>query len=89
MATTDSNVHVNGSYGAYDTNNYAAASANNVNEYAPAQQQQPASTSSSVDIPKDEVGWYFVETYYTTLSKNPEKLYVSFPFPLRSRITCG
>lgn len=29
------------------------------------------------DIPKDEVGWYFVEQYYTTLSKSPEKLYVS------------
>lgn len=26
---------------------------------------------------KDEVGWYFVESYYTTLSKNPETLYVS------------
>ena len=25
---------------------------------------------------KDEVGWYFVESYYTTLSKNPETLYV-------------
>ena len=26
---------------------------------------------------KDEVGWYFVESYYTTLSKNPETLYVT------------
>ncbi|KAL8905766.1 MAG: hypothetical protein Q9207_002435 [Kuettlingeria erythrocarpa] len=34
----------------------------------------PAEGSSSV--PKDEVGWYFVEQYYTTLSKNPEKLHV-------------
>ena len=25
---------------------------------------------------KDEVGWYFVEQYYTTLSKNPETLFV-------------
>ena len=25
---------------------------------------------------KDEVGWYFVESYYTTMSKNPESLYV-------------
>jgi hypothetical protein len=25
---------------------------------------------------KDEVGWYFVEQYYTTLSKSPEKLHV-------------
>lgn len=28
------------------------------------------------DLSKDEVGWYFVEQYYTTLSKNPEKLHV-------------
>lgn len=28
-------------------------------------------------VPKDEVGWYFVEQYYTTLSKHPERLHVS------------
>ena len=28
------------------------------------------------EIPPDEVGWYFVEQYYTTMSKSPEKLYV-------------
>ena len=27
---------------------------------------------------KDEDGWYFVESYYTTLSKNPETLYVRY-----------
>ena len=44
----------------------------------------PASTSSNgpapegkSDISKDEVGWYFVEQYYTTLSKSPDRLYVS------------
>ncbi|KAL8919945.1 MAG: hypothetical protein Q9208_006513 [Pyrenodesmia sp. 3 TL-2023] len=36
----------------------------------------PAEGSSSV--PKDEVGWYFVEQYYTTLSKNPEKLHLFY-----------
>lgn len=35
------------------------------------------STEGSSSVPKDEVGWYFVEQYYTTLSKNPEKLHVS------------
>lgn len=29
------------------------------------------------NLSKDEVGWYFVEQYYTTLSKSPEKLHVS------------
>ena len=33
---------------------------------------------------KDEVGWFFVEQYYTTLSKSPEKLLVS---PCRP-VTC-
>ena len=35
--------------------------------------QQPHS-----DVPKDEVGWYFVEQYYTTLSRSPEKLYLFY-----------
>ena len=34
-------------------------------------------TASGQDLSKDEVGWYFVEQYYTTLSKSPEKLHVS------------
>lgn len=34
------------------------------------------SNNSAADIPKDEVGWYFVEQYYTTLSRSPEKIYV-------------
>ena len=34
--------------------------------------------ASGNDLSKDEVGWYFVEQYYTTLSKSPEKLHVRF-----------
>jgi hypothetical protein len=34
---------------------------------------EPATDSTSTD----EVGWYFVESYYTTMSKTPEKLHVS------------
>ena len=33
-------------------------------------------SQGSNDVSKDEVGWYFVEQYYTTLSRNPEKLHV-------------
>jgi hypothetical protein len=29
------------------------------------------------DLSKDEVGWYFVEQYYTTLSKSPDRIHVS------------
>ncbi|KAL8737466.1 MAG: hypothetical protein Q9181_001654 [Wetmoreana brouardii] len=37
-----------------------------------------ASAEGSSSLPKDEVGWYFVEQYYTTLSKNPEKLHLFY-----------
>ena len=38
---------------------------------------EPTGTGEASKAPsKDEVGWYFVESYYTTLSKNPETLYV-------------
>lgn len=42
--------------------------------------EAPASTSSegaNNNLPKDEVGWYFVEQYYTTMSRSPERLHVS------------
>ncbi|RAL60715.1 hypothetical protein DID88_009821 [Monilinia fructigena] len=34
--------------------------------------------ASVSNISKDEVGWYFVEQYYTTLSKSPEKLHLFY-----------
>ncbi|KAL8659101.1 MAG: hypothetical protein Q9202_007276 [Teloschistes flavicans] len=37
-----------------------------------------ASGEGSSSLAKDEVGWYFVEQYYTTLSKNPEKLHLFY-----------
>ncbi|KAK0674246.1 hypothetical protein QBC41DRAFT_51936 [Cercophora samala] len=37
----------------------------------------PQIENSQSDLPKDEIGWYFVEQYYTTLSKNPDKLHKS------------
>lgn len=33
------------------------------------------------NLGKDEVAWFFVEQYYTTLSKTPEKLHVGFGPP--------
>ncbi|KAI4164285.1 MAG: hypothetical protein LQ342_001930 [Letrouitia transgressa] len=35
-------------------------------------------SEASSSVSKDEVGWYFVEQYYTTLSKNPEKLHLFY-----------
>ncbi|KAL8752386.1 MAG: hypothetical protein Q9199_005783 [Rusavskia elegans] len=48
----------------------------------PSAQASNVPTSSSAEgssnVPKDEVGWYFVEQYYTTLSKSPEKLHLFY-----------
>ncbi|KAK4639305.1 hypothetical protein QC761_707110 [Podospora bellae-mahoneyi] len=38
----------------------------------------PQIENSQSDLPKDEIGWYFVEQYYTTLSKNPNKLHLFY-----------
>lgn len=35
-------------------------------------------SSSTNDLSKDEVGWYFVEQYYTTLSKSPDRIHLFY-----------
>ena len=52
-------------------------------------EQYPASVDPSAansNLSKDEVGWYFVEQYYTTLSKSPEKLHVSFDLSSKQHV---
>lgn len=44
----------------------------------PASNPATEANNATVGHSKDEVGWYFVEQYYNTLSKNPHKLHVSF-----------
>ncbi|KAF2691644.1 hypothetical protein K458DRAFT_286361 [Lentithecium fluviatile CBS 122367] len=82
MAATDSTMPVNGGYApqSFEANNYAASSANSAAGYSGTQQEsgQAGSSASTSEIPKDEVGWYFVEQYYTTLSKSPDKLYLFY-----------
>ncbi|KAI1326089.1 hypothetical protein F5Y16DRAFT_249551 [Xylariaceae sp. FL0255] len=56
--------------------------ANHVDQYA-SSTATAATTSSTNDqanseIGKDEVAWFFVEQYYTTLSKTPEKLHLFY-----------
>lgn len=41
-------------------------------------EQSSTSPSNSSNLGKDEVAWFFVEQYYTTLSKNPEKLHLFY-----------
>jgi hypothetical protein len=38
---------------------------------------QQATSQSSQGLGNDEVAWFFVEQFYTTMSKSPEKLHVS------------
>ncbi|KAH7328600.1 hypothetical protein B0I35DRAFT_22394 [Stachybotrys elegans] len=44
---------------------------------APAMDGAP-NASANNNLSKDEVAWYFVEQYYTTLSKSPEKLHLFY-----------
>lgn len=48
---------------------------------APASTETASSTTGNINLSKDEVGWFFVEQYYTTLSKSPEKLHVCTTAP--------
>lgn len=56
---------------------------NHHDQYAAPAQQTGASTSADNSTeelpPKSQIGWFFVEQYYTTLSKSPDKLHVSPP----------
>ncbi|KAI5863233.1 hypothetical protein GGS23DRAFT_605263 [Durotheca rogersii] len=40
--------------------------------------EQSGGAGSNSNLGKDEVAWFFVEQYYTTLSKNPEKLHLFY-----------
>ncbi|KAK8066071.1 ntf2 and rrm domain-containing protein [Apiospora hydei] len=46
-----------------------------------------STTGSNSNLGKDEVAWYFVEQYYTTLSKSPEKLHLFYS--KRSQLVYG
>ncbi len=91
MATETASVPVNGNYGPHQAQTYGSADISYANPstnsnstpagYAAAQPSAGSTAgtgSGTADIPKAEVGWYFVERYYTTLSRSPEKVHVSF-----------
>ncbi|XXG96481.1 hypothetical protein Hte_002764 [Hypoxylon texense] len=54
----------------------ATSTTHSVSAIQPA--EQSSSTSPNSNLGKDEVAWFFVEQYYTTLSKNPEKLHLFY-----------
>jgi hypothetical protein len=86
MATEAQQVPINGAFvhqpqQSYATTeqNLAVHNANTANSTSVAQPSTstPSNTATTEhDLSKEEVGWYFVERYYTTLSKNADKLFV-------------
>lgn len=70
--------HGNHPHGGHDQSgspNHTTAAANGSTLSTVGHNSASAANNNS-KVPKDEVGWYFVEQYYTTLSKTPEKIHV-------------
>ena len=71
-----------------NANAYAQNATTQAPYAAPPAASAPApAAASQPEISKDEVGWYFVEQYYTTLSRSPEKLYLFYN--KRSQLVSG
>ncbi|PYI22983.1 hypothetical protein BO99DRAFT_243320 [Aspergillus violaceofuscus CBS 115571] len=73
-----------------DSYNHTHANVNSAASFQPAQSTTPSnapSTEQKNGIAKDEVGWYFVEQYYTNMSRSPEKL--QFFYSKRSQFVFG
>ncbi|KAL4974380.1 hypothetical protein BDW66DRAFT_88923 [Aspergillus desertorum] len=90
----DTQIPVNGTYHsqpAYpDSYNHAHTAVNSVSNFQPAQSSTPSNAPSNDQkngISKDEVGWYFVEQYYTNMSRSPDKLHLFYS--RRSQLVFG
>ena len=77
MATDTAGIPVNGTYVGVHAHGYEQ---NQVNHNANVATSTTPQAPGSKDIPKDQVAWYFVEQYYTTMSRTPEKLPVKCTF---------
>ena len=82
MAAEVSSAHVNGNYGSHQA--YSGLEQPNDQAYSYSRNAPPQSSAATASHPsanppsKDEVGWYFVEQYYLTLSRNPDKVYLFY-----------
>ncbi|KAF7593174.1 hypothetical protein BBP40_011887 [Aspergillus hancockii] len=90
----DTQAPMNGNYPVHhayhDSYNHAHAVANNASNFQPAQSTTPTNAPLSEQknaISKDEVGWYFVEQYYTNMSRSPDKLHLFYS--RRSQLVFG
>ncbi|KAL4801562.1 hypothetical protein BDV18DRAFT_148865 [Aspergillus unguis] len=93
MADT-TQIPINGTYRtqpAYpDSYNHAHTAVNSVSNFQPVHSSTPSnapSTDQKNGISKDEVGWYFVEQYYTNMSRSPDKLHLFYS--RRSQLVFG
>ncbi|KAL4870188.1 hypothetical protein BDV12DRAFT_62914 [Aspergillus spectabilis] len=93
MADT-TQIPINGTYHAQpaypDSYNHAHTAVNSVSNFQPAQSSTPSNAPSNDQkngISKDEVGWYFVEQYYTNMSRSPDKLHLFYS--RRSQLVFG
>ncbi|KAA8647564.1 hypothetical protein EYZ11_006999 [Aspergillus tanneri] len=93
MADTTTQAPINGNFPAqhtyHDSYNHAHVTTNNVASFQPVQSSTPTNAvpEQKNGISKDEVGWYFVEQYYTTMSRNPDKLQLFYS--RRSQLVFG
>ncbi|PWY79562.1 hypothetical protein BO70DRAFT_50389 [Aspergillus heteromorphus CBS 117.55] len=83
---------INGGYPAQHAypDSYNHASVNSAASFQPAPSSTPSNAPSNDQkngISKDEVGWYFVEQYYTNMSRSPEKL--NLFYSRRSQLVFG
>ncbi|KAI5815384.1 hypothetical protein BZA77DRAFT_85882 [Pyronema omphalodes] len=58
----------------FPANATGASPSTTYQQTAPQQEQQSTEPTPS----KDEIGWYFVEQYYTTLNKTPERVHLFY-----------
>ncbi|CDM35659.1 hypothetical protein DTO013E5_6461 [Penicillium roqueforti] len=88
-------VPINGNYPAQhgypESYNHASVTMNTAASFQPAQSSTPTTVTPTDqqknEISKDEVGWYFVEQFYTTMSRNPDKLHLFYS--RRSQLVFG
>ncbi|KIY03550.1 uncharacterized protein Z520_00241 [Fonsecaea multimorphosa CBS 102226] len=73
-------VPVNGLYGAthYGQPAELAASTPSAPAHAASASQSTTTSATQQKADPQEIGWYFVEQYYTTLSKSPEKIHLFY-----------
>lgn len=88
---TQAPINSNFPHGYPDSFNHTHAAMNTAANFQPVQSSTPTTATPTEqqknEISKDEVGWFFVEQYYTTMSRNPDKLHLFYS--KRSQLVFG